>query len=226
MKKIILGLLMVFVLGCTKDDKANETNTANLPSIKIGTQTWTTKNLDVTTYSDGTIIPEVTDQKQWAALTTGAWCYYNNDSANGVIYGKLYNWYAVAGIYNEASKTDASQRKKLAPMGYHVPSDTEWTTLTDYLGGETIAGGKMKEIGTTHWKSPNQDATNTSGFAARPGGYRDGNYLFHTIGVQINMWSSSDVGLAWARTMIYNTGEIFATKYSKIDGYSVRCLRD
>ena len=219
---------MVFVLGCTKDDKANETNTANLPSIKIGTQTWTTKNLDVTTQSDGTIIPEVTDQKQWAALTTGAWCYYNNESANGVIYGKLYNWYAVAGIYNEASKTDASQRKKLAPMGYHVPSDTEWTTLTDYLGGESLAGGKMKETGTVLLNSSNQNATNSMVFTGLPGGQSDLGGAVDGIGNDGYWWSSSenDTADAWSRILNYSNVIPKRSSFNKKNGFSVRCLKD
>ena len=150
--------------------------------VAIGSQTWSIKNLDVATYSDGTLIPEVTDPTEWANLTTGAWCYYNNDSANGATYGKLYNWYAVAGIYNEASKTNANQRKKLAPTGYHTPSDAEWTTLTDYLGGESVAGGKMKETDTANWLSPNHNATNSSVFSGLPGGYRNYNETFYNIG--------------------------------------------
>ena len=118
------------------------TATTSTARVTIGTQVWATVNLDVTTYSDGTAIPEVTNATAWAGLTTGAWCYYNNITANGTTYGKLYNWYAVAGIWDEASKTDATLRKKLAPTGWHVPTDAEWTTLTTFLGGETVAGGK------------------------------------------------------------------------------------
>jgi len=108
------------------------TSTTPTPLVTIGTQTWTSKNLDVATYSDGTVIPQVTDQTAWANLTTGAWCYYNNDAANGTTYGKLYNWCAVAGIHDTDPDT---LNKKLAPTGWHVPTDDEWTTLTTELGG-------------------------------------------------------------------------------------------
>jgi uncharacterized protein (TIGR02145 family) len=235
MKKIVLGILMVFFLGCTKDDKPNETNTTNVPSIKIGVQTWTDKNLDVATYSDGTVIPEVTDSAQWGNLTTGAWCYYNNDPTNGVIYGKLYNWYAVAGIWNEASKTNANQRKKLAPTGYHIPSETECATLITYLGGGYVAGGKMKETGTAHWNSPNVDATNSSGFTAISGGLRAWWGRFDLIGSEGYWWSSTeysssptDYGTTTAMAFVLgslNGGAGFDIE-QRSTGYSVRCIKN
>ena len=224
MKKIVLGLLMVFVLGCTKDDKANETNADSGTSIKIGTQTWTTKNLDIATYSDGTPIPQVTATTAWSKITTGAWCYYNNDSANETTYGKLYNWYAVAGIHDNDPNTP---NKKLAPTGWHVPSDAEWTTLTTYLGGESLAGGKMKEAGTTHWASPNTDATNSSKFTGLPGGYRDGGGTFIGIGNYGNWWSSSesDSTSLWF-LLYYNYGIADRDYIGKRGGFSVRCIKD
>jgi uncharacterized protein (TIGR02145 family) len=201
---------------------------AALPSVTIGTQIWTNKNLDVTTYRDGTPIPQVTDPTAWAALTTGAWCYYNNDPAIGAVYGKLYNWYAVAGIYDAASLNDTTLRKQLAPIGWHVPSDAEWTTLTTFLGGNNIAGGKMKETGTAHWNSPNTDATNSSGFTGLPGGYRNGNGAFGSIGNDGFWWSSSEslTSYAWYRYLYYNFSNATRTNYSKTYGFSVRCLRD
>ena len=200
---------------------------AVIPSVTIGTQTWTTKNLDVATYSDGSVIPQVQDATAWANLTTGAWCYYNNDPANGAIYGKLYNWYAVAGIWNEASKTDASQRKKLAPVGYHIPSDNEWTTLTDSLGGEAVAGGKMKETGNSHWNSPNQDATNSSGFTGLPGGSRYSYSEFGVIGNDGYWWSSTDVGdKTWSRYLANFFGTAGKYDYFKAGGFSVRLIKD
>ena len=203
---------------------------ATIPIVTIGTQTWTTKNLDVATYSDGTIIPEVQDPQQWGALTTGAWCYYNNDPANGAIYGKLYNWYAVVGIWNEASITDATQRKKLAPSGYHVPSDDEWTTLTTYLSGKVEAGGKMKSTGTSLWTSPNTEATNSSGFSGLPGGYRINILSFYWINF-LGVWWSSSVSefvtsYAYGFSLNYNNGTANGAISDKTDGYSVRCLSD
>ena len=200
--------------------------TLDTPNITNGTQYWQNTNLDVATYSDGTPIPQVTDKNAWINLTTGACCYYNNDATNGATYGKLYNWYAVAGIWNEASKTDASQRKKIAPIGYHIPSEAEWTTLTDYLGGAGVAGGKMKA--TTLWNSPNTDATNTSGFTGLPGGSRGSNVTFNGIGSFGNWWSSSEfnTAVAWGRSLDYNYGTAYRGSLNKAYGFSVRCLRD
>ena len=199
-----------------------------IANVTICTQTWATKNLDGTTYSDGTVIPQVTDPTAWANLTTGAWCYYNNDPANGAVYGKLYNWYAAAGIYDAASLANPALRKKLAPTGWHVPTDAEWTTLTTCLGGETIAGGKMKETGTAHWQSPNQDATNSSGFTGLPGGIRNNDGIFHNIGYYGNWWSSSEsyTTSAWYRYLNCNIGDAVREYFDKRNGFSVRCLRD
>jgi uncharacterized protein (TIGR02145 family) len=185
-------------------------------TVTIGTQVWTTKNLDVATYSDGTVIPEVKDPSAWASLTTGAWCYYNNDSENGPIYGKLYNWYAV------------NDPRGLAPTGYHIPTDAEWTTLTDFLGRSSVAGDKMKETGTAHWNSPNQDATNTSGFTGLPGGYCYYSGSFYYIGYYGVWWSSTEVNTsnAWYRALDYTTGAANRDDGYKAYGFSVRCLRD
>ena len=196
--------------------------------------TFTKQNLNVSKYSDGTPIPQVTDPTQWANLTTGAWCYYNNDPANGAVYGKLYNWYAVAGIYDAASAANPALRKKLAPIGWHIPTDPEWTQLTDCLGGVSVAGGKMKstgtlEAGTGFWYAPNTDATNASGFTGLPVGYRFNiNGLFDIFGVVGWWWSSSESNStdAWNRHLIWNNGTAGRDDYDKKNCYSVRCLRD
>ena len=204
--------------------------------------TFTKQNLNVSKYSDGTPIPQVTDPTAWAGLTTGAWCYYNNDPANGAVYGKLYNWYAVAGIYDAASAANPALRKKLAPTGWHVPSDGEWSNLINCLdpnadGGNTFpntAGGKMKTIGTLQagtglWESPNISATNESGFTGLPAGVRFySNGMFYYIGENAGWWSSSfDVALgALLRNLYYDYGGSFRDWDSQNLGYSVRCLRD
>jgi uncharacterized protein (TIGR02145 family) len=187
-----------------------------LPTIVIGTQQWMRENLDVVTYRNGEIIPQVTDATAWAGLTTGAWCYYNNDSANGAIYGKLYNWYAV------------NDTRGLAPKGWHIPTDAEWTILTDKLGGTTVAGGKMKSVGTTRWTPTNTGATNESGFIGLPGGYRFGIGIFGNIGYGGVWWGSSENGTtyAWFRSLNYNDGDAFRSDYDKAGGFLVRCLRD
>jgi uncharacterized protein (TIGR02145 family) len=205
---------------------------ANLPHVTICNQIWSTKNLDVSTYSDGTPIPQITDPTTWANFTTGAWCYYNNDPANGAIYGKLYNWYAAAGIYNAASLNNPALRKNLAPDGWHVPSNAEWTTLTDCLGGTAVAADKLRETGTVHWPSPNIGATNSSGFTALPGGYRDFYGLpFLSIGSGGKWWSSSQLSSAggFGRDLHYlvdHVGGDGGGGYSKAHGMSVRCIKD
>ena len=144
--------------------------------VTINNQIWSGCNLDVTTYRDGTPIPQVTDPSQWANLTTGAWCYYNNNSANGIVYGKLYNWYAVAGVHNAASLNDPTLRKQLAPMGWHVPTIQEVNNLNTFLGSN--GGYKLKEVGDLHWYDNYyglvevNNGTNEFGFTALPGGVR------------------------------------------------------
>jgi uncharacterized protein (TIGR02145 family) len=187
----------------------------NTETVTIGTQVWTLKNLDVSTYRNGDVIPQVTDPNVWKTLTTGAWCYYKNDASNNATYGKLYNWYAV------------KDTRGLAPSGYHVPSDAEWTTLTTYLGGESVAGGKIKETGTVHWISPNTGAINSSGFTGLPGGWRyDGGYI--NIRFDGIWWSSTeyDGTKAYRMFLTYNYAGTYRGGYSKVSGYSVRCARD
>lgn len=189
----------------------------NQETVVIGTQVWTTKNLDVSTYKNGDIIPEVKNPILWDNLTTGAWCYYDNDPKNGAIYGKLYNWYAV------------NDSRGLAPKGYHIPSDKEWDALIDYLGGSRVAGGKMKETGTEHWNSLNKYATNSSGFTALPGGYRNNQFSsFYCISNYGNWWSSSEeVG---SRVFYYSLKRKGGNPKSylnlKTNGFSVRCIKD
>jgi uncharacterized protein (TIGR02145 family) len=188
---------------------------AIIPAIVIGTQQWMTQNLDVTTYRNGDIIPQVTDATAWAALTTGAWCYNTNDPANGAIYGKLYNWYAV------------NDPRGLAPAGWHIPSDAEWTTLRTYFG-ETVAGGKLKATGTTIWYSPNSGATNESGFTGLPGGLRTEGGIFSLVGPYGFWWSATQFNssIAWYRFLYYDNSLLPRVTHNKNYGLSVRCLRD
>lgn len=187
-----------------------------LPTIVIGTQQWQAKNLDVAFYRNGDPIPHVTDPAAWAGLTTGAWCYYNNDPIQGNKYGKIYNWYAV------------NDPRGLAPQGWHIPSDAEWTTLATTLGGESVAGGKMKEAGTVNWGAPNTGADNSSGFAGLPGGTRYTNGSFDVVGLYGFWWSSTELSTtsAWIRYVTYGSGSFNRANDGKQDGFSVRCLRD
>ena len=131
------------------------------------------KNLSVARYRNGDKIPQVKTLQLGLGLQLGAWCWYNNDPANDSSYGRLYNYYAVA------------DSRGLAPTGWHIPSDSEWTTLSTFLGGDAVAGGKMKEAGTAHWLDPNTGATNSSGFTALPGGLRQGGgFTFWDHGVR------------------------------------------
>jgi uncharacterized protein (TIGR02145 family) len=221
---LVFLILAILLSNCSSEDSSTSG-----PNVTIGSQIWSSTNLDVTTYRDGTPIPQVTDPTQWANLTTGAWCYYNNDSANGTTYGKLYNWYAVAGIYNTASLNDPSLRKQLAPQGWHIPSDAEWTILTTFLGGQSEAGGKMKSTGTSLWQSPNTAATNSNGFTGLPAGSRSSVDTFYGIGDFGEWWSSSEndtAFAAWTRFLSYGNGYAGREDENKKDGYSVRCLRD
>ncbi len=186
-------------------------------TITIGTQTWMAENLKTTKYRNGDLIPNVTDGTAWSALATGAYCWYNNDVANKATYGGLYNWFAVADTRN------------IAPTGWHVPTDAEWTTLTTFLGGESVAGGKLKEAGTSHWSSPNTGATNSSGFTALPGGYRLNNGgSFYDVGTNGNWWSSTAYGAsnAWNRALNYYFAYAYRYYNNKQYGFSVRCVRD
>ena len=202
--------------GCFGAPPADSIQRACIMLITIGSQTWTLKNLDVATYRNGDPIPEVQDASTWANLSNGAWCYYSNNTANGTTYGKLYNWYAV------------NDPRGLAPNGYHIPTDAEWTTLTTNLGGEQIAGGKKKEAGTLHWLSPNTGATNSSGFAGLPGGSRFYSGDFDGIGASGYWWSSSEgyTGYAWYRSLSYDNGNVNSYGNDERVGFSVRCLRD
>jgi len=183
-------------------------------TITIGTQTWMAENLKSTTYNDGTPIPFVTDGTAWGALSTPAYCWNNNDEASYKnLYGALYNWHSV-------------NTGKLCPTGWHIPTDTEWTTLTTFLGGVS-AGGKLKETGTTHWSSPNTGATNESGFTALPGGHRSGiSGAFTDVGNDCYLSSATenDALNANGRSMDFNTSNVANLLGSKKNGWSVRCI--
>ncbi|MCF8317286.1 MAG: hypothetical protein K9I02_00945 [Haliscomenobacter sp.] len=202
-----------------KDIDGNTYNT-----VQIGTQCWTKENLRVSKFRDGSIIPldesgglngNGTGQT-WSSRTIGARTVYGHSAANLATYGYLYNWYA------------ATDTKGLCPSGWHVPSDPEWTTLTTSLGGESVAGGKMKSTGTTLWNSPNTGATNESGFSAPPGGYRISDGSFGSIRTLAFFWSATESGFsAWFRSMYSHLGGVYRfDNYLKSSGASVRCLKD
>ena len=194
----------------------------NYKTVYIGTQEWMAENLKVTKYNDGTAIPNVKENKKWFDLRPGGgWCYYNNDAANNKKYGKLYNWYVVCPITNG--------NKNVCPAGWHVPTYPEWSILTDYLGFESIAGGKMKEVGIKNWKSPNLDATNISLFTGLPGGYRNWDGEYTNIGYSGYWWSSTEydrISAFWYILLHNDRSTHSYNGYEKEYGFSVRCIKD
>jgi uncharacterized protein (TIGR02145 family) len=185
-------------------------------TVTIGNQIWMVENLKTTKYRDGTSISDVKDIDIWKNLETGAWCDYDNKDSLGAIYGHLYNWFAV------------NNEHKLAPAGWHIASDAEWTILTDYLGGLSEAGGKLKETGLNHWLSPNTDATDIVGFSALGGGYRNGDN-FQRLKNRGRFWTSTgyqDDNYAWFRNFYYDEGGILRDWTDKKTGFSVRCIKD
>lgn len=186
------------------------------PTFTIATQTWMAENLRVTKYRNGDAIPNVTDDAAWAILLSDAYCWYQNDQATNAKYGALYNWDAI------------NDSRGLCPQGWHVPTDAEWTTLTSYLGGTSVAGGKMKSISAL-WTSGNTDATNNSGFSGLPGGLRSGpSGLYYNSGSFGSWWSSTAItySQAWYYRLNYHNGTVNVFSGDKQDGFSVRCLRD
>ncbi len=185
-------------------------------SVKIGTQEWTTKNLEVVTFRNGDRISEAKTNEEWqAAGEKGqpAWCYYDNDPKNGEKYGKLYNWYAI------------KDPRGIAPKGYHVPSKEEWDILESYLGGEEIAGKKLKS--TEGWLEVG-NGTNESGFSGLPGGFRYYYGYFYTVGNNAGWWSSTELDTYYACKLELNDNNDDVSRDATKGGFGfyVRCLRD
>jgi len=203
--------VIIFETGTVTDIDGNIYQT-----IKIGTQWWMAENLKVTHYRNGDVIPNVIDNSEWSNLNSGGYCSYNNLAVNSDVYGLLYNWYAV------------NDSRGLAPQGWHIPSNEEWGTLITYLGGFSVAGGKMKEEGTSHWEDPNIGATNESGFKGIPGGYRWDNGTFMSIGSLARFFSSSqyDNTHAIGRYLYSGDTRISVLQLHKKYGFSIRCVQN
>jgi uncharacterized protein (TIGR02145 family) len=184
-------------------------------TVTIGTQVWLVENLKVIHYRNGDPITNVTNQTAWFNLSTEAYCNSNNDITLWPTYGRLYNWYAV------------NDSRNIAPTGWHVPSDNEWSILTAYIGGASY-GYKLIETGTAHWLPPNTYATNSTGFTGLPGGYRDSGGIFILIGMEADWWCSTEQGVtsAWARRIFNNSLGLGTLSTSKRNGYSVRCVKN
>ncbi|MHC1775519.1 MAG: FISUMP domain-containing protein [Lentimicrobium sp.] len=184
-------------------------------TLILGSQEWMAANLKSTRYANGDVIPIVTANTEWSSLETGACCWYNNDNQYEDPYGKLYNWHAV------------NDTRNLCPDGWHIPTDADWTVLINYLGGENVADGKMKEAGFAHWNAPNSEADNSSGFTGLPGGSRYKTGTFSYMNSYGYWWSSNekDACTAWCRSLGYNYEAIVRISQYKKNGISIRCLR-
>ncbi len=195
--------------------------------VQIGDQVWMAENLKY--------LPSVVGPGTGSQTTPHYYVYgYNGTDVNAAkattnysTYGVLYNWPA-AMVGATSSQANPSGVQGVCPTGWHLPSDAEWTELTDYLGGTSIAGGKLKETGTTHWYSPNTGATNETGFTALPGGLRDYDGYFSSIGNFGHWWTATedDSDFAWGRYVYYYTSDVGRYVYYKDHGFSVRCVRD
>jgi len=203
--------------GCNQGDGVTDIDGNTYTSIIIGDQEWVQANLNVATYRNGDPIPQVQDFELWKELETGAWCYYANNTANGPIYGKLYNWYAV------------NDPRGLAPEGWHVASDAEWSVLAGQFGGDNESGGALKATGTQYWLAPNSGATNESGFTALPGGIRDSNLDFGQLGEDGTWWTADESSNAFARSRFMehdNDAALSGYTSRKAIGHAVRCVKN
>jgi uncharacterized protein (TIGR02145 family) len=216
----VLCLVLILANSCKKEEEIITDVDGNVyTSVTIGTQVWMVENLKTTKFNDGTQIPFASNATEWQTKydQTPFYCWYDDNIANKDIYGALYKWYSV--------KTG-----KLCPTGWHVPSDTEWETLATFLGGDSIAGGKLKETGTTHWLEPNTGATNETDYTALPGGTRGNGESIDFLGIGSfgNYWSSTESlpgNNAWGRG--FGQSSLLSRGWGwEPLGYSVRCLKD
>ncbi|MDP2113336.1 MAG: fibrobacter succinogenes major paralogous domain-containing protein [Bacteroidota bacterium] len=218
-KALLFVVLFSLFLSCNKDDPNEELITdidGNIyHTVVIGNQKWMLENLKTTKYNDGEEIPNVQENEEWEAINSGAFCNYNNLKTNGELYGKLYNWYAI-------------NTGKLAPQGWRVATDNDWTLLTDYLGGLDVSGGKIKEAGTLHWDEPNTGATNSSGFTALPGGMRYFDGYFTVLNRGAVWWTSTakNESYAWFRSIGCDIESVRRDIYGFKSGFLVRCIKE
>jgi uncharacterized protein (TIGR02145 family) len=226
---VIVVSFLILAISCKKDDNdepiaVNDIDGNGYHAVTIGTQVWLLENLKTTKYNDGTAILQVTGDEKWVNLSTPGYCWYNNNEVTyKAEYGALYNWFTV-------------NTGNLCPTGWHVPTDQDWHQLVLFLdpsavlaiNESTVAGGMMKETGTTHWESLNTGATNESGFTALPGGYRSFNGTFQNVGENGVWWSSSEYSSANAyyRLLYHFESGVLRRNFNKLNGFSVRCLRD
>jgi len=209
---IVIIVFMQFLLIANIQSQVTDKEGNKYKTVKIGNQEWMAENLNTEYYSNGDKIPQVQDAKEWSNLTTGAWCYYENQSSNGVKNGKLYNWYAV------------NDPRGLAPEGWHIPKESEWKTLEDNNGGYLTAGKTLKS--ESGWKD-NSNGTNKSGFNGLPSGFRNANGEYYSIGENAYWWGADTYGEngAWFHVICNKDDDIARESYNKKAGFSVRCLK-
>jgi len=217
-----IAAFLIFTNSCKEDDDNNNPNQSGTVTdiegnvyntVTIGKQIWMAENLKTTRFRDGTSIPLVTDNNDWGNLSTPGYCWYDNDINNKNKYGALYNFNTI-------------NTGKIAPIGWHVPTLEEYNTLSDYLGGESLAGDKMKS--TSGWNSPNTVPNNNSSFSGFPGGARFGSQMFSGRGAIGCWWTSTQYQPTSAYLMIleYNKSESKIGALVKVNGFSVRCIKD
>ncbi len=212
-------IILVFIDGCKKDDNLNLIKDIDgniYKTVKIGNRVWFAENLKTTRLNDGTPITNLTDAATLSDLVNPAFCWYNHDEASYKnVYGALYNWYAV-------------NTGKLCPEGWHVPTYEEWDSLAVTLGGYNVAGYKMKETGTTHWRKTDSKVTNESGFTGLPGGIMMSVGRFRSLSYAGYFWSATefDIDFAWMFYLIDLYGSLYKYHPIKTGGASVRCIKD
>ncbi|MGA1978350.1 MAG: fibrobacter succinogenes major paralogous domain-containing protein [Bacteroidales bacterium] len=216
---LVAGFILILASSCLEKEGSSGNTISDedgnaYASVTIGTQVWMQENLATTKYNDGTSIPLIIDETTWNTLITPAYCWYNNeDTAYKFPYGALYNWFTV-------------NTSILCPAGWHVSTSSDWDILINYLGGDSVAGGKLKEDDFVHWMDPNTGASNRSGFTAVPGGMRSNG--FWNIASFGGWWSysASTNDSAMCRYMLYNSSKALEQSYVKSSGMSVRCVKD
>ncbi len=212
-------MVLIFTNSCNKDKKTVPVSMTDkdgnvYTSVTIGTQVWMVENLKTTKFSNGDLIPTSTSDISAEATPKFQWAY-NDTASYADIYGRLYTWYA------------AIDSRNLCPTGWHVPSLEEWQTLKSFLGGDSTAGGKLKQTGTTYWQAPNTGATNSTGFTGLPGGYRSQHGAYFGLHQSGWWWTTTDdAPLAWGHSMHFNADSLINWGYYKSAGVSVRCLKD
>ena len=209
---------MLIISSCSDETTAptDDTPKDTIPTVTIGSQVWMAKNLEIAKFRNGEAISEAKTDSAWFAAAEAkkpVWCYYEFNSSNGAKYGKLYNWYAV------------SDTRGLAPEGFHIPTDVEWTRLINQLTGDMVAGSKLKS--KTDWFN-NGNGTNSSGFTALPAGYITESGLFFGLSELGCWWSSTEDGTAdaWSRDISHENSQVRRYNAPKTEGLSVRCIKD